>query len=68
MTLPYDVARCFGTDVPLCRSCRRTEPGRDVWQVYTLARIDRIARACPNYIDTDAKLSDNSTTTKGETT
>ena len=32
MTLPYDYARCVGTDRPECSDCRRREPGRDVWQ------------------------------------
>ena len=28
-TLPYDYARCTGTDRPECQDCRRREPGRD---------------------------------------
>ena len=32
MTLPYDVARCRGTDHAACRDCRRREPGRAEWQ------------------------------------
>jgi hypothetical protein len=34
MTLPADVARCIGTDLPECTTCRRrTEPPheRQVW-------------------------------------
>ena len=31
-TLPYDYARCVGTDRPECQDCRRRDPGRDVWQ------------------------------------
>lgn len=61
MNLPYDVARCFGTDAPLCRTCRRTEPGRGVWQVYTIARIDRSARTCPNHIAKEAAPCENAT-------
>lgn len=32
MTLPYDVARCRGTDHAACSDCRRREPGRAEWQ------------------------------------
>ena len=31
MTLPYDYARCSGTDKPECRDCLRRDPGRDIW-------------------------------------
>ena len=34
MTLPADVARCLGTDLPECKTCRRrTDPPheRQVW-------------------------------------
>ena len=39
MTLPYDIARCPGTDDPRCASCRRREPGRPEWQTYIAPRI-----------------------------
>ena len=34
MTLPADIARCLGTDLPECKTCRRrTDPPheRQVW-------------------------------------
>lgn len=34
MTLPYDIARCSGTDAPICQTCRRREPGDPVYQSY----------------------------------
>lgn len=30
--LPFDVARCQGKNAPLCRKCRRREPGRQTEQ------------------------------------
>lgn len=32
MILPYDIARCSGTDHAACSDCRRREPGRAEWQ------------------------------------
>ena len=41
MTLPYDIARCFGVGSPQCYDClRRTEPGNpDGRQLWTLPNI-----------------------------
>jgi hypothetical protein len=43
VTLPYDIARCRGLDLPLCQDCRRREPGREHWQTYISPAIKWIA-------------------------
>lgn len=48
MILSYDIARCAGTAYPLCQSCRRTEPGREMWQTNINPAID--TNGCINYI------------------
>ena len=50
MTLPYDYARCTGTDRPECQDCRRREPGRDVWQVVITIPPD-FEEKCPLKIE-----------------
>lgn len=36
MILPYDVARCCGTQAVICTDCRRREPGRAGYQTRML--------------------------------
>lgn len=34
MTLPFDIARCPGTEAEVCRDCRRREPGDVIqWKI-----------------------------------
>jgi hypothetical protein len=48
MTLPYDIARCYG--VPgsiMCDRCRRKEPGDPVRQVYMAPPPEFVAHYGP---------------------
>lgn len=49
MTLPYDIARCFGTTDELCKKCRRREPGDPVVQWYVNPAIE--GGQCENFIE-----------------
>jgi len=40
MGLPYDIARCKGTQHPLCQACRRREPGHPERQPYMAPPIE----------------------------
>jgi hypothetical protein len=49
MTLPYDIARCSGlSDVALCDTCRRREPGHPTQQWYMAAAYED--GECPGFI------------------
>jgi hypothetical protein len=48
MTLPYDIARCEGKNVPLCRRCRRREPGNPTCQSIILPALT--VDGCENFI------------------
>ncbi len=50
MTLPYDTARCPGTDHAICQLCRRREPGHHQWQVTIAPPIDRATGECSSFI------------------
>ena len=51
MTLPYDTARCPGTDHAICQPCRRREPGHHQWQVTIAPPIDKAAGECGMFIE-----------------
>lgn len=36
IVLPYDIARCPTDGCPLAATCRRKEPGREGYQVYSM--------------------------------
>lgn len=48
--LPYDTARCPGTDHAICQPCRRLEPGHPQWQVTIAPPIDKAAGECGMFI------------------
>ena len=51
MSLPYDIARCHGTDHPVCSDCRRREPGRAEWPTYIKPPVDVVDDSqCEFYI------------------
>lgn len=53
MTLPYDYARCVGTDRPECQDCRRREPGRDMWQAVMTIPPETEDGKCPMKIGSE---------------
>lgn len=51
MTLPFDTARCFGTDHPDCDNCRRKEPGHPTHQWYTVPPDNlKLGESCESQI------------------
>lgn len=50
-SLPFDIARCGGTAMPLCQQCRRREPGREFWQPYISPAIHMVNGDCSNFIE-----------------
>ena len=52
--LPYDIARCSGTDAALCRMCRRREPGNIQWQGYIAPAYDDVT-GCEHLIETEGE-------------
>lgn len=59
MTLPYDFARCHGSNDRTacfkCVTCARTDKGREEYQAYILPAIDLKTLECPNYIKREVK-------------
>lgn len=57
MTLPFDISRCDGQEAaPICRQCRRREPGDTNFQWYVVPAVEN--GECENFIDSKSDIGE----------